>query len=320
MTLGDLAEADPCVIARQSSPIMSPACSATSVAPRIAVLALLEVDAQEALVLAVEDGAVDLVELDGEGVHLDPLRLGVLLVEARRGRSPGWCRCTRGWSGRCAFARPKKSAFWITMRAWASAMWVNWKREATSPQAKIVRVGGAQVVVHLDAGLVVATPAASRPRPSTFGARPAATRISSATISRRSPSRSRRPSSSRPAAPHLDDLDAELEVDAVARQRLLDDLGGVGVLAGQDVAVHVEQGDPAAEAGEGLRQLAADRAAADHHQPRRQLGEVEDRLVGADSRPRRGRGSAARRRARRSRSRRGGSAGVLPPTSTCPAR
>ena len=35
-----------------------------------------------------------------------------------------------------ALARPKKRAFWITMRAWASATWVNWKREATSPQAK----------------------------------------------------------------------------------------------------------------------------------------------------------------------------------------
>jgi hypothetical protein len=35
-----------------------------------------------------------------------------------------------------AFERPKNRAFWITILAWASARWVNWKREATSPQAK----------------------------------------------------------------------------------------------------------------------------------------------------------------------------------------
>ena len=58
-----------------------------------------------------------------------------------------------------------------------------------------------------------------------------------------------------------------------------DALGGVGVLAGQELARALEEGHLRAEAREGLRELAADRAAADHGQPPRQLGQREDRLV-----------------------------------------
>src|SRR6185295_18340041 len=68
--------------------------------------------------------------------------------------------------------------------------------------------------------------------------------------------------------------------DAIAEHRLLDDLRGVRVLADEDVAVLVEQGDAAAEAAEGLRHLAADRPAADDREAPRRFGQLEDRLVG----------------------------------------
>ena len=79
----------------------------------------------------------------------------------------------------------------------------------------------------------------------------------------------------------LDALDAgpEPQVDAVARQRARDALGGIRVFAGQDLPLALEEGHLRAEAREGLRELAADRAAADHGEPAGQLGQGEDGLV-----------------------------------------
>ena len=76
-----------------------------------------------------------------------------------------------------------------------------------------------------------------------------------------------------------------------------EDLRRVALLAGEEVGLVAGDGDGAAEAGETLRQLAAERAAAEHQQPPRASREVEDRLVGQvaggldalDVRPRRSR-------------------------------
>ena len=61
----------------------------------------------------------------------------------------------------------------------------------------------------------------------------------------------------------------------------LHDGGGVGVLARQDARRLLDERYPAAEAGERLRHLAADRTGANHREPLRQFGQREDRLVGA---------------------------------------
>ena len=73
-------------------------------------------------------------------------------------------------------------------------------------------------------------------------------------------------------------------------------VGGVGVLAGEELGPDVEDGDVGAEAREGLGQLAADRAAADDRQAAGQLGQVEDGLVGEVADSARGPGPAAPRR------------------------
>ena len=69
---------------------------------------------------------------------------------------------------------------------------------------------------------------------------------------------------------HRGERHAELEADAGRFEVTLDDGGGVGVFAGQHVRRHVEQRHARAEPGEGLRQLAPDRAGADDEQPRGQ--------------------------------------------------
>ena len=80
----------------------------------------------------------------------------------------------------------------------------------------------------------------------------------------------------------LDALDrgAVHHADALGREARLEDPRGVLVLARQDVRVGVQHDHLAAEPPERLRQLAADRARADHAEAARPLGEVEDRLVG----------------------------------------
>ena len=79
---------------------------------------------------------------------------------------------------------------------------------------------------------------------------------------------------------HAGEGAVEHQLNALAQELLLDDFRGVGVLAVEDVAAVVEQHHLAAQALEGLRQLAADGAGADDRQPFRALREGEDRLVG----------------------------------------
>ncbi len=70
-----------------------------------------------------------------------------------------------------------------------------------------------------------------------------------------------------PAITALDALDqgAGADVDAeVLAQRIGDFLAGERFLAGEQMVATLDQGDLGAEAGPGLRQLAADRSAAEH--------------------------------------------------------
>src|SRR5262249_45258042 len=86
------------------------------------------------------------------------------------------------------------------------------------------------------------------------------------------------------AAPCALDRGAEHEPDAVAAQRRLDDRRRVGVVARQDPRRLIDEPALAAEATEGLREPAADRAGADHAEPARPLRQLEDRLVRAVAR------------------------------------
>ena len=122
-----------------------------------------------------------------------------------------------------------------------------------------------------------------------FGVRPAATRRSLPSITR-SPSGVAQPEAHPLARAALDGagLGAEDHIDAVLREDRADRLGDVGVLAGQELRPALDHGDLAAEAPEGLRQLDADIAAAEHDQVRGQPVELERLDMGQ----RRGRGQA----------------------------
>ena len=65
-------------------------------------------------------------------------------------------------------------------------------------------------------------------------------------------------------------------VDALGDEPLLHQRRDLRVLPGQQPRRRLDQRDLAAQAREGLRQLAADRAAAEHHQPSRQFPQVPD--------------------------------------------
>ena len=83
------------------------------------------------------------------------------------------------------------------------------------------------------------------------------------------------------AAPvNLADRGAKEKLHAVTLHPCLDEPGRIGLLPRQESIGLLQYGDTAAQAGEGLCQLAADRAGADHSQPWRQFGERKDRFVG----------------------------------------
>ena len=96
-----------------------------------------------------------------------------------------------------------------------------------------------------------------------------------------------------------DDRRFEVKPHAVGFHRRAHDRREVGVLARQDAGRHVDQRDVAAQAPERLRELAADRAAADDDERRHGLAQVEHRLV----RQVRNVGEAGDRRHRRAASR-----------------
>ena len=75
-------------------------------------------------------------------------------------------------------------------------------------------------------------------------------------------------------------LRVEPHLDAVSAQGVGEDLRGVALLAGEEVRLPVGDDHLAAQAREGLSELAAERPAADHQQTPGALGQVEDRLVG----------------------------------------
>ena len=75
------------------------------------------------------------------------------------------------------------------------------------------------------------------------------------------------------------DLGALVQADAFRQQPRAHHRAQLRVVLGQDRAL-VDDRDLGAQATERLRQLAADRPAAQHQKPLRQLGQVEHGLVG----------------------------------------
>ena len=86
---------------------------------------LADVDLDEALRLPVEDGAVHLLRSPGRRCHRDALLPRVLLIHADMGDLRVGVGAPGDRQGAIAFLRPIKRALGITMRAWASAVWVN---------------------------------------------------------------------------------------------------------------------------------------------------------------------------------------------------
>ena len=81
------------------------------------------------------------------------------------------------------------------------------------------------------------------------------------------------------AALRRHDLHVGHILDPVTDHGPLDDLGGVRILARQDVIRLIEHGDPGAEAGERLSQFAANGPGPDHQQMCRPVGQRKDGLV-----------------------------------------
>jgi hypothetical protein len=67
--------------------------------------------------------------------------------------------------------------------------------------------------------------------------------------------------------------------DAILGQGAGDDMGGLGLLPGQQAGLGLDDDDRQPEPSEGLGQLAADRAAAQHRKPDRKRRQREDALV-----------------------------------------
>src|SRR5215813_880824 len=82
-----------------------------------------------------------------------------------------------------------------------------------------------------------------------------------------------------PAQPEPRDFGFIDDRRAFAFELAVNDLGGVRVFTRQDLSDVVDDCDLTAEAKKRLRQLAANRAAADHDQAPWQLGQLEDGFV-----------------------------------------
>ncbi len=79
---------------------------------------------------------------------------------------------------------------------------------------------------------------------------------------------------------HLLRLVPREDLHALFLKSLRHHRGNLGILADQDARQHLHLAHPRAEAGEHLRELAADRPAAQHHQAPRQLAQVPHRVGG----------------------------------------
>src|SRR3990167_3374846 len=83
---------------------------------------------------------------------------------------------------------------------------------------------------------------------------------------------------------HRDDLGVEMNFDAVARQRIRQDLRGVALFLWQEHRIVLYDNDLRPQPAESLRQFAAKRTAADDQKTPRALGQVEDAYIGQVSR------------------------------------
>ena len=195
------------------------------------------------------------------------------------------------------------------MRAWYLPTCVNGAMPVTSPIAQTfsaARMRSSTSIPRRE----ISSPSGSRP--STFGLRPVAT-------SSRSNASSRPVGEERGCSPSTRSArGAEPDVDAVLPQRLLDERGRVRVDTREQPRVALHERHLRADALEELRELAADRAAAEHDEARRHL----ERLRRLDVRPVVDRVEPLDRRDRpatsRSRSRAGRSAAPSSPTARTP--
>ncbi len=212
-------------------------------------------------------------------------RESVLRRCRRRARPPGPCRCSAGWLDIGTRLRPRKSAFWITARALASAACVNcWGRQ-TSPAAYTARFVVRRCSSTVTPVVVQATPARSRPMPSTFGTRPAATRMPSTSTTCACPSSPSMWTRCGPSAPaarfHADDPCRRPHHDAVGLERRAHERGVARpTRASAGVAADCTSVTCVPSRWKRLRELAADGSAANHEQSWRLLVDLEHRLVG----------------------------------------
>src|SRR5579885_1507814 len=130
-----------------------------------------------------------------------------------------------------------------------------------------------------------ATPAASSPRPSTFGLRPTPRRTASHSRTSRVPPTSQWRSTAAPRrSARVTCPQRTSRTPSRSRRRCT--MAAASTSSRQDVRFGLEERDGAAEATKRLRQLAADRARAHYREPPRQRGQREDRLVGEVARVR----------------------------------
>ena len=233
-----------------------------------AVAALRHVDLDEALLLAVGRGAVHLREGRRVGVELDARAARRRARRGRRARLRVGVGAPRHHEGRELAAADEERVLHDDLRRGVGGVG-ELPGHADVARRVDARVGRAQPVVDPDAAprRRTATPAASSPRPSTLGARPGADQdLVDRDRARRGRRRASRGASF--AAPRrLDALEACSRARArrrpararAARSRRRRRPRARGVRRPARAACTRD-----AEALEGLRELAADRAAADH--------------------------------------------------------
>ena len=80
-------------------------------------------------------------------------------------------------------------------------------------------------------------------------------------------------------AMHGNDLRVQMDIDAVARQRIGENLRRIALFPGQKRGLVLRDDDPRSEAAKSLRELTAQRTPADDQETRGQGIEAEDILV-----------------------------------------
>src|SRR6185369_1087345 len=249
-------------------------CSEDFVAP------FSDVEFHKAILLAVQHRAVDVLELAHVGIHFQAARAGVAFIEPDVGdfrvgvSAPGHREGAR-------FLAAKEQGVLNYEPGGKIGGMGEFPGQANVSGAINVRIAGLETIVYQDAFARVILHA-NRLEVQAIDVRRAAGPRQNFVYNERLLLTLRLvvDEFSAGAALNTGELRIEVEGDPLTDEGLLHERGGFHVLAIQQVRVFVEQADLGTEPLKGLRQLAADRAAANDREPGRTLSKIEYRFIG----------------------------------------